>query len=74
MAYKDDSILARWKLRRAQPVMAPSESEWRENMRDMGLMLSGIYQDLRGDLQDGLYHFRRGVRAGMRKLWGNRPD
>lgn len=72
MAYRDDSIFTRLKLRRPQSAMTAPEPEWRENMRDAGLMLSGIYQDLRGDLQDGFYHFRRGVRAGIRRVFGPR--
>ncbi|SDG65455.1 hypothetical protein [Pelagibacterium luteolum] len=74
VAYRDNSIFARFKTRTPQPVLDGPEPEWRENMRDMGLMLSGIYQDLRGDAGDSYGHFRRWLVGGMRKFFASRSD
>lgn len=46
-------------------------AEWRHTMRDTGDMLSGIYQDLRGDLSDSLATMAKGVRANMRRVGSN---
>lgn len=74
MAYRDNSIFAWLKQRGPQPILEGPEPEWRETMRDMGLMLSGIYQDLRGDAGDSYDHFRRWLVGGMRKFFSSRPD
>lgn len=53
--------------KRTQSAMTAPESEWRENLRDLGLMLSGIYQDLRGDIADSFADFIKWVREGLRR-------
>lgn len=58
--------------KRTQSVMTAPEPEWREGLRDTGLMLSGIYQDLRGDLAGSATDFGKWVRAGWRKMWSGR--
>ena len=68
------SIFARLRVRRTQPVMTAPEPEWRENLRDTGLMLSGIYQDLRGDTYEGFQHFSRWFKGGLRKLTSQRSS
>ncbi|MCD7061074.1 hypothetical protein [Pelagibacterium xiamenense] len=47
-------------------------SQWRDAMRDIGDMLSGIYQDLRGDLADGFSDLKRSVRWALRKISSKR--
>lgn len=69
MAYKNNSIFPRIKFRSSQPSIAAPSPEWRENMRDFGLMLSGIYQDLRGDSRETYSHFRRWLVGGLRKYF-----
>lgn len=72
MAYKDSSIFTRFRSRRTQPAMTAAEPEWRENMRDLGLMLSGIYQDLRGDINDANLFMARSIKSAWRRLIGPR--
>lgn len=67
MARNENSLLFRLRARRAQAAMTAPEPEWIENLRDLGLMLSGIYQDLRGDARESYGHFRRWVKGGLRK-------
>lgn len=68
MAHNENSLLFRLRARRAQAAMTAPEPEWLDNLRDVGLMLSGIYQDLRGDARESYNHFRRWAKAGLRKL------
>lgn len=74
MTYGGNSIFARFKARGSQPVLDGPEPEWLGNMRDMGLMLSGIYQDLRGDAGDSYGHFRRWLAGGVRKFFSSRSN
>lgn len=53
--------------------LAP-EPEWRENMRDLGLMLSGIYQDVRGDVATSFSEFIKWIAAGLRRAFSSRAD
>lgn len=48
---------------RASAKTVSSFSTWRETLRDIGDMLSGIYQDLRGDISDGLAKSHKSMRA-----------
>lgn len=57
MSRNDDSIMSRFGLRRPQPAINAPEPEWRETLRDLGLMVSGIYQDLRGDAHENWRQF-----------------
>jgi len=68
MARNENSLLLRLRARRAQAAMTAPEPEWVENLRDLGLMLSGIYQDLRGDARESYDNFYRWVKGGLRKL------
>lgn len=68
MAHNENSFLYRLRARRAQAALTASEPEWVENLRDFGLMVSGVYQDLRGDTRETLTHFNRWVKSGWRKL------
>ncbi|HWJ86622.1 MAG TPA: hypothetical protein VNS12_00950 [Pelagibacterium sp.] len=67
MAHKQDSVLIRQRPRRIHAAISAPEPEWRENLRDFGLMLSGIYQDLRGDAREGYSYYFRRARDGRRK-------
>lgn len=53
---------------------APASSRWRESLRDLGDMLSGIYQDLRGDLAGSVADLKRSLRLDLRKLAPKRND
>ena len=74
MARNENSLLFRLRARRAEAAMTAPEAEWVENLRDLGLMLSGIYQDLRGDTRETYGHFRRWVKGGIRKFIGPRDN
>lgn len=67
MAHNENSVLIRRRLRRIHPAITAPEPEWRENLRDFGLMLSGIYQDLRGDARESYSYYLRRARDGRRK-------
>lgn len=58
---------ARRRGKRAQPALTGPYAEWRDTLRDTGDMLSGIYQDLRGDLADAAADFARGLRRAWRR-------
>ena len=60
--------------RHTQAARAASHSEWRENMRDLGLMLSGIWQDVRGDLADSFSDYVKWLAAGLRRAFSPRAD
>ncbi|WP_196258405.1 hypothetical protein [Pelagibacterium limicola] len=60
--------------KRTQAVMTAPEPEWRENLRDLGLMLSGIYQDLRGDIAESFADFGKWVQTGVRRAFSARTD
>lgn len=72
MARNDNWLLVRLRDRRTETAAMASEPEWLDNLRDIGLMLSGIYQDLRGDTRESYGHFRRWVKGGLRKFMGSR--
>lgn len=74
MAHNENSLLFRLRARRAQAAMTAPEPEWIEGLRDVGLMLSGIYQDLRGDARESYTHFRRWMKGGLRKLTASREQ
>lgn len=74
MARNDNSTIFRRRSRRTQSAMTAPEPEWVENLRDLGLMLSGIYQDLRGDTRETFHHFGRWVKGGLRRLTASRND
>ncbi|WP_404403866.1 hypothetical protein [Pelagibacterium halotolerans] len=63
-------LFSRRRGKRAQSAFA--ESQWRDSLRDIGDMLSGIYQDLRGDLADGFSDIKRSVRWALRKIGSRR--
>jgi hypothetical protein len=60
--------------KRTQAAMTAPESEWRENLRDLGLMLSGIYQDVRGDVADSFADYLKWLRTGLRRAFSGRVD
>lgn len=60
--------------KRPQAAMTAPEPEWRENLRDLGLMLSGIWQDLRGDLADSFADYLKWLRTGLRRAFSQRAD
>lgn len=67
-----NSVLRRSK--RTQAAMTAPEPEWRENLRDFGLMVSGIYQDVRGDVADSLTDYFKWLRTGLRRAFTSRPN
>lgn len=69
MPHKDNSIFPRIRFRSTEPSIAEPKPEWMENMRDFGLMLSGVYQDLRGDARETYSHFHRWLVGGLRKYF-----
>lgn len=74
MSGNDLQLFSRWRGKRPQSAMTASGSEWRETLRDTGLMLSGIYQDLRGDLIDSFIDFGKWIKSGLRRLRTPRED
>ncbi|WP_425033342.1 hypothetical protein [Pelagibacterium sp.] len=73
MAQNENSFLDRLRIRRAEAALTTTEPVWVENLRDFGLMASGVYQDLRGDTRESFMHFRRWLKAGLRKF-GSRDE
>lgn len=67
-----NSVLRRSK--RTQAAMTAPEPEWRENLRDFSLMVSGIYQDVRGDVADSLTDYFKWLRTGLRRAFTSRPN
>lgn len=74
MARDDFELFTLLREKRTQSAMTAAEPEWRENMRDLGLMLSGIYQDLRGDLADSFADYVKWLRTGLRRALSSRND
>lgn len=72
MAHNDNSIISRSKFRRTP--LSVTVSEWGENVRDLGLMLAGIYQDLRGDSNETWRNFRDWIKDSLRKSTGSRES
>lgn len=68
MARNDLQLTSRWRNRRTHSAL--TAPEWLDAIRDFGLMLSGIYQDLRGDMSESWTDFTKWVRAGARKMFG----
>ena len=60
--------------RHTDAAMTAPEPEWRENMRDLGLMLSGIWQDVRGDLADSFSDYVKWLSAGLRRAFSQRVE
>lgn len=73
MAHNDNSIFPRIRFRPSRQAAAAPEPAWRENMRDLGLMMSGVYQDLRGDTRETYSHFHRWLVGGLRKQFFRAP-
>ncbi|MEQ8444960.1 MAG: hypothetical protein RIB57_03635 [Pelagibacterium sp.] len=73
MAHNENSLFYRLRARRAEAALTATEPEWVENLRDFGLMASGVYQDLRGDTRETFSHFSRWLKAGLRKF-GSRDE
>lgn len=69
MTRNDLGIFSLHRSKRTQAVMTAPEPEWRENLRDLGLMLSGIYQDVRGDLADSFTDYVKWLRTGLRRAF-----
>lgn len=65
MARNHDSLISRSKP--APHAVRLEEPEWRENMRDFGLMVSGVYQDLRGDAYETWRHFTGWIKDSLHK-------
>lgn len=74
MSGNDLQLFSRMRGKRPQSALAAPGSEWRETLRDTGLMLSGIYQDLRGDLIDSFIDFGKWIKGGWRRLRTPRED
>lgn len=74
MTRYDVEICTRRHGKRTQAAMTAPEPEWRENLRDLGLMLSGIYQDVRGDLADSFSDYIKWVRTGLRRVFTGRSS
>lgn len=70
----DLNRLFRRRSKRTDTVLTAPEPEWRENLRDLGLMLSGIYQDLRGDIADGAAWTGRSIASGWKNFWTRKSD
>ncbi|WP_116654046.1 hypothetical protein [Pelagibacterium sediminicola] len=60
--------------RHTNTAMTAPEPEWRENLRDLGLMLSGIWQDVRGDLADSFSDYVKWLTAGLRRAFSQRAE
>ncbi len=72
MANDSTPLWARSKSKRGQNTLTASEPEWLVSARDFGLMIAGIYQDLRGDAIGAVQLAGKGIRGTLRKLNGNR--
>lgn len=67
-----NSVLRRSK--RTQAAINAREPEWRENLRDFALMVSGIYQDVRGDVAESITDYFKWLRTGLRRAFTSRNN